>query len=96
MWTYSYNITLTNHGNDTLSFSVKLIPDRHEGFREALIRDGNGEIKVFTLWPKERSRFFGETTEHHQSPYDSGRGSGTFSVVLLNDYEQASPNRIIR
>ena len=95
-WTYSYNFTLESHGNDTLAFSVKLIPDRHEGFREAFIRDGNGEIKVFTMRPKERSSFFGETIEQHQSPYDSGRGSGTFSVVLLNDYEQVSPSRIIR
>jgi hypothetical protein len=96
-WTYSYNITLENHGKDTLAFNIKLIPDRHERFREAFIRDSNGEVTVFILRPRERSSISGRTIEHHyQSTYGSGKGSGTFSVVLINDYEQTSPDRITR
>jgi len=95
-WSYSYNIKLENHGNDTLTFNIKLIPEGHEGFHEAFIRDENGDIIVFTLLPYQRSAFSGDTIEHLQSAYASVSGSGIFSIVLTNDYEQFSPKRIIR
>jgi len=95
-WVYLYGITLENHGSDTLVFSIKLIPDGHEGFQEVFIRGDNGEIEVFTLQPKQRSSFSGETIEHRPSAFDSGSGRGTFSLVLTSENEQHNPSRIIR
>jgi len=94
--TYSCDLLFMNHSNDIVNFNVKLIFDHHEGDQEVFVKDDNGQIKVFTLSPKQITGHYGQFTEYHQTDYDSGGGSGIFSIILLNDREQYSPKRLVR
>jgi hypothetical protein len=94
--TYLYNFTFNNHSNEDVAFNVKLIFDDRNGSQEVLIKDNDGEAKIFNLSPRQTSYFRGEFTEYYPTTADSGRFQGVFTVVLVNENEQHSPISLVR
>ena len=97
--TYSYDFTFGNPNNETVDFSVKFSYQDHENndtWQEVLVKDTDGQVKVFTLSAKQSTRYNGEFTEYFQTNSINGGGDGLFSIVLLNDNEQLNPIPIVR
>jgi len=100
--TYSYNFNLTNHGDETVEFNVKLVyidwssRDHEFNYTEALITDNRAEAKEFVLLPGQSANFRGSFMTYLPMEADGGSFTGVFSVMLLNEYEQHSPTRLVR
>lgn len=92
--TYSYEFALGNHSSETVKFNVKLAFENVDGLQEIFITEDSGELKTFSLPPKQLSFFAGEFIEHRQTMYQSGGGTAVFSIVLVHDDEQYSPKQL--
>ena len=92
--TYSYVFTLANHGDEPLQFNVELLHHNsaYLSVSDTLVKDANGEPMVFTLYPKQISRFIGEFTEPQQTDYISGNG---FSIAMINGDERIEPPALV-
>ena len=95
--TYSYTIWLNNHGSEAQEFSVKLLYEDLDGRHKVMVRDEDGDIKIFTLMPGQPSSFSGEFAVPRDI-WDSWRSfNGFFSaVILVSDDEQHRPDLLVR
>jgi hypothetical protein len=75
------DFVIQNHGSDTVTFYVKLVPDH---FGEAVvIADAAGAPQAFTLDPNQQTWRDGEFFMPNTTGI-YGNGSGTFTVVWFN------------
>lgn len=97
--TYSYDLTFENWGDEIIECKVKFLNDEVNSYDlpDTFIKDDNGEVKIFTLLPRQKTNYKSEFTEYHKTEDSSGVGYYSRpSFVLLNDDEQYSPKPIIK
>ena len=95
---YTYDMMLSNHGSETKVFNVRLSYEEfwRGGFNEVLVRDESGNIKIFTLPPRQTLFFWGEFAVYHETSVVGFGSVQNFSIVLANENETHSPNFLIR
>ena len=91
--TYSYAFTLANYGDEALEFNVELLRSRPADFlSDTLVKDEDGQPKVFKLFPRQIERFIGEFTDPEHNNNVSGNG---FSIALINGGELYEPDNLV-
>ena len=87
------DFVIQNHGSDTVTFYVKLVPDH---FGEAVvIADAAGAPQAFTLDPNQQTWRDGEFFMPNSTGI-YGNGSGTFTVVLFNAEDEHRVTPLVR
>jgi hypothetical protein len=94
--TFTYCLALGNHSAEDVEFHLVFSYRDMDGMQEVYFMDATGDVKLFTLAPRQLTHYSGEFTAYIPTPYESGSGRSVFSVILLNENEQHKPAVLVR